>query len=70
MVPNVLGQGCFDLIMIQQNFDLQVKNSNSSKIEQDLILTWIHSIAVQSKTEKNAFSASKFCVEIHAVHFE
>jgi hypothetical protein len=42
MVSNVLGQGCFDLIMIQQNFDLQVKNSNSSKIEQDLILTWIH----------------------------
>ena len=42
MVPNVLEQGCFDLIMIQQNFDLQVKNSNSSKIEQDLILTWIH----------------------------
>ena len=42
MVSNVLGQGCFDLIMIQQNIDLQVKNSNSSKIEQDLILTWIH----------------------------
>ena len=42
MVSNVLGQGCFDLIMIQQNFDLQVKDSNSTKIEQDLILTWIH----------------------------
>ena len=42
MVSNVLGQGCFDLIMIQQNFDLQVKNSNSTKIKQDLILTWIH----------------------------
>ena len=42
MVSDVLGQGCFDLIMIQQNFDLQVKNSNSTKIEQDLILTWIH----------------------------
>ena len=42
MVSNVLGQGCFDLTMIEQNFDLQVKNSNTSKIEQDLILTWIH----------------------------